>query len=919
MNKLARLMVGLWVLFSPLLSTGPVQAAATINLAQGKPTAQSSTLPGSSASSDRAVDGNTDGNFSHGSVTHTNYDIGAWWQVDLGAIHPITSIDLWNRTDCCAERLRKIYVFVSDIPFQSNNLTDLVNQPGVWNSYTFDPLSAAKISVPVNRSGRYIRIQLGRTEYLSLAEVQVWGQTSVNLGWGKYAIQSSTLAGATSDRAVDGNTDGNFSHGSVTHTNYDIGAWWQIDLGAKHTLESIDIWNRTDCCAERLRKIYVFVSDTPFTTSNLSELTSQYWNSYIFDPQSAQRITVPVNRSGRYVRIQLGRTEYLSLAEVQIWGDGNVPPALITHDVNDYTFHASTGGSGGSPVTTYDLADYLFNSDPNATTLLQMYDKAAGVNSVEQTFHAYRSDRPYSNAFYIVKDRTKFEEWAYDDKYLYFLRDTTWQDANFCKIKDDSYDTSLEAWDSQSRIRGAKRPRFVQDGQTYQMPRHDIRARYEIGPEACKECTSDNRSLNEAGVVLQVRHYNQFYFDRTGVTLNDVIELKGTAGPGAGDTFYYARGKGWVGFEDNNYKSQYKTTIPEAPRPQDPCPNCGFGQPYASGRDRVATFSDGRLVVFARGTDNAIWYKWQLPKGGWSDWSSLSGNVISNPVVGANLDGHLELFAVNADHTMGHIWQDPNSTTGTGWSDWGNLGGYHTSEPAIGRNTSGALEVFARGSTNALYHSWQSAPNSSTNWSGWDNLGGSFAGDPAIGINPDGRLEAFMRTTDNVLWHKWQEPTSGWSNWYVLGDSLVENPTVAINQDGHLQVFAVRSDRALWTIAQNATTGWTSWRQLGGIVTSEATVGRNADGRLEVFMRGTTSALYHVWQSAANSDVWVWNTVDLGGNHTSDMFAARNDDGRLDVFARGSDNALYHILQNAPNSANWSGWERFGGLTLADF
>jgi hypothetical protein len=32
---------------------------------------------------------------------------------------------------------------------------------------------------------------------------------------------------------VDGNTDGKFLDGSVTHTNYEQGAWWQVDLGGQ--------------------------------------------------------------------------------------------------------------------------------------------------------------------------------------------------------------------------------------------------------------------------------------------------------------------------------------------------------------------------------------------------------------------------------------------------------------------------------------------------------------------------------------------------------------------------------------------------------------------------------------------------------------------------------------------------------------
>ncbi|WP_447600625.1 S8 family peptidase [Nitrospira sp. Nam80] len=50
----------------------------------------------------------------------------------------------------------------------------------------------------------------------------------------------------------------------------------------------------------------------------------------------------------------------------------------------------------------------------------------------------------------------------------------------------------------------------------------------------------------------------------------------------------------------------------------------------------------GRLEVFARGSDKALWHKWQTaPNNGWSTWASLGGWV-NQPVVTRNADGRLE-------------------------------------------------------------------------------------------------------------------------------------------------------------------------------------------------------------------------------------------------------------------------------------
>ena len=95
----------------------------------------------------------------------------------------------------------------------------------------------------------------------------------------------------------------------------------------------------------------------------------------------------------------------------------------------------------------------------------------------------------------------------------------------------------------------------------------------------------------------------------------------------------------------------------------------------------------------------------------------------------------------------------PGSST---WSAWSSLGGTIASNPAIGRNSDGRLEVFVVSTDNQFWHRWQTSPGSST-WSAWSSLGGTIAGSPAVTINSDGRLEVFVvGANGNALYHKWQ-------------------------------------------------------------------------------------------------------------------------------------------------------------------
>jgi RHS repeat-associated protein len=309
---------------------------SSINLAQGKAATQSSELGGAPAS--RAVDGNTSGNWANSSVTHTNYNTQAWWEVDLGSVQSIQSIKVWNRTDCCGDRLANFYVFVSDVPFTSTNLTATQNQAGVSSFYTVGQ-GGSPTTVTLNRTGRYVRVQLAGADYLSLAEVEVLGTPAPaapsNLALNKTATQSSNPFGVSAGLAVDGNTDGSYYHWSVSSTDFDYQAWWQVDLGSVQSLSEVKVWNRTDCCGDRLSNFYVFVSDAPFSSTDLTATQNQAGvSSFYTVGQGGSPTTVTLNRTGRYVRVQLAGTNYLSLAEVQVFGaQGTAPPTTTSSGI----------------------------------------------------------------------------------------------------------------------------------------------------------------------------------------------------------------------------------------------------------------------------------------------------------------------------------------------------------------------------------------------------------------------------------------------------------------------------------------------------------------------------------------------------------------------------------------------------------
>lgn len=266
---------------------------APVNLALFKPTSQTSTAYGGDSS--RAVDGNKSGNWGTGSVTHTEYDVPGVWQVDLQNIEPVGEIVIHKRTDCCGERFHDFTVKVST---DGANWVDFF-QPGVAKRETH---------IAVDRQARYVRID--NPDSLQLAEVEVF--RTKNLAYNKPATQSSTAFGGDAWKAVDGNTDGNYGGGSVSHTDWEPG-WWQVDLQVLKNIGQVVIHNRTDCNGNYLHDFKVKVSND-----------GQNWHSIPFQGPASAQVVVPVNREARYVRIENG-LGYLHMAEVQVFEGQHLP------------------------------------------------------------------------------------------------------------------------------------------------------------------------------------------------------------------------------------------------------------------------------------------------------------------------------------------------------------------------------------------------------------------------------------------------------------------------------------------------------------------------------------------------------------------------------------------------------------------
>jgi hypothetical protein len=215
-------------------------------------------------------------------------------------------------------------------PFFSTNGTTtdqtpspLHNVGGFWNLSVVND----RTNDIVAAHEQVVDLQLTSTVHLIVPLRRVASSSSIpiNVALGKTASQSSTDFGGIAARANDGNTNGDYFGGSsVNHTAFEARPWWQVDLGSVRQVNSVEVYNRIDCCATRLTNFYVIVSQNPIpNTWSPAVLTApgvtsvEYTGGAFATPQT---FTLPAATTGQYVRIWSTATNYLHVAEVRVIG-----------------------------------------------------------------------------------------------------------------------------------------------------------------------------------------------------------------------------------------------------------------------------------------------------------------------------------------------------------------------------------------------------------------------------------------------------------------------------------------------------------------------------------------------------------------------------------------------------------------------
>jgi hypothetical protein len=265
-----------------------------------------------------------------------------------------------------------------------------------------------------------------------------------------------------------------------------------------------------------------------------------------------------------------------------------------------------------------------------------------------------------------------------------------------------------------------------------------------------------------------------------------------------------------------------------------------------------ASWGPGRLDIFVRGSDNALWHRYYASSIGWTGWTTLGGQLASDPAAISWGYGRIDIFAQGIDNALKHIYYD--ASTG-GWSSWYSHGGTLASGPDVASWGPGRLDVFYRGTDNTLRHVFYASSVGA--WSGEYNHGGSLASDPAAVSWGYGRIDVFAKAADNSMSRiDYDYTQGGWTGWSSLGGTFSSGPAVSSWGSGRLDVFARGTDSALWHAY--FASGWSSWNSLGNQLTSDPGAVSWGPGRIDIFAAASPSSLLHIYYDARGGGWSNW-------------------------------------------------------------
>ena len=143
--------------------------------------------------------------------------------------------------------------------------------------------------------------------------MEVYGRKTSNLARacsaGGCPVTGSSDYGNTFPNLVDGDTA---DMPALAHSSSNSNEWMLIDLQQTVFVKSVSVFNRKDCCKERINNFEIRVGHSSTFSNNPACVTGEAWFPDVK--------TFSCVLSGRYVSIQQFNTEWMNLRELEVYG-----------------------------------------------------------------------------------------------------------------------------------------------------------------------------------------------------------------------------------------------------------------------------------------------------------------------------------------------------------------------------------------------------------------------------------------------------------------------------------------------------------------------------------------------------------------------------------------------------------------------
>ena len=278
-----------------------------------------------------------------------------------------------------------------------NNETVDMGPRGSWERVTLESSDISTNSTGLIKYGDMFYFKTWRNTYIRLNENGKYGQKKsrdtqclfriydqygqgTHVDWSRKgtATQSSVYGQFPAVNTIDGNMM------TFNHTKNEPHAWWQLTLPKDVYITKIHLFNRRDCCQERLSNFTIKILD-----QDGKDIVS-----YFQKGSTQETVWNGVNRIGRIIKVQLNGRNYLHLSDFKVFGKKVDYSLLLDNPVSTDLVLTPTKFEGTNSKQFFN--ESLPQSDHNKSVSLMFFIKPSSHKTSTTIISKGHSDRQRS-------------------------------------------------------------------------------------------------------------------------------------------------------------------------------------------------------------------------------------------------------------------------------------------------------------------------------------------------------------------------------------------------------------------------------------------------------------------------------------------------------------------------------------------